>query len=1148
MKLLFENWRKYIAEEKELIQEFKQADKEALMVDSDRFTISYEIEILSNKSATLDGGESERPTLEEYAGSYLDDHYFSEDAGERDYEGFVEYSLLHEYDATGDGLVDLYVTDEITSKLGYPPDEAASNQIVKFEISVRVSDDGRKLYDAAIESISRDGSPEANAFIELLLNTPAIKEELAEFTEMKATQLGLDLDPEEETDKIIHILSGVDNAELFRRYVFDLKADISGFPSLYREGTLISLEDFFEEIALSDELSDALFDVDSLLEGEILELDTKWAVMNDAWNLSQNFKESSSVHLKEIASMVESAAETHMNENAEEEYANYQSDPIGYLTEMGFEVEERYEAEHGPIYDEYGDEEFDEGNMEGLMRRYLPNFMNKYAHQLNYKPDPSLNPEPHVEFSMENPPYIKGLQEALDFLELFFEDFEKQDNFYMDGRTGLHTNVGYLEDEGELNKNYNLMKALLFLNRDFATKGFESRRGSSWAGSVKRIAIEEITTQISREIAGEYKDQESISPTGISTIIKNFVAKDFDKLDKTLSNVIEYSVRHHGGKNLGFNIKYIDNRGYVEFRYPGSGTLNYEIMKNTTLYYAHIIKVATDPEYKKSEYIKKLIGFINNLKHVEYEKITSYDEIKALKRGKLLILPATQEVTIDVMDHREHLFELYKYLTSETEREMQWPMQGGSFSVLIDQRDLWPSYFVYKGLNAKAKSVILEHITWTPGQNPHYMIAEVEKPMIFFERQMKEQAKSGAGIKNAAVEKLILGMHDVLRKKGQISFDEVEEYRKESQDIWDLRDKLRTIKYNLEHGYSWQISAEDEKLHGKYAGIVLSSPPSPEQQELRQMLRKRRVADDSAESSSSQHSDTGTDHDWHGSPLTFDEGLSESWFSKKLSAKSKEEEGVSLQDLQEDIDFSALQLKDTLEPNLWQNDELNSQIREKLKEIALDFWEKTELTDIDIIDIIVTGSTANYNWTKYSDIDLHIIINLAQVDDNVGLVNRFFRYMSSSWNRMHKIMIKGHEVEIYVQDVNEIHASTGMYSVLNGYWTVKPSKTKVQLDKEAIRRKAEVMMVKVDAAEKMYAAGQYQEAHETAVEIKEKIRNMRRCGLTDGGEFSAENLAFKVLRRNGYLAKLSELKNDAYDKTMSLDGVHSSSIKIKIGG
>ena len=90
-------------------------------------------------------------------------------------------------------------------------------------------------------------------------------------------------------------------------------------------------------------------------------------------------------------------------------------------------------------------------------------------------------------------------------------------------------------------------------------------------------------------------------------------------------------------------------------------------------------------------------------------------------------------------------------------------------------------------------------------------------------------------------------------------------------------------------------------------------------------------------------------------------------------------------------------------------------------------------------------------------------------------------------------------------------------------------------------------MEKIDAAEKMYAAGEHEEAYDTAVEIKEKIRNMRKCGLTDGGEFSAENLAFKVLRRNGYLAKLSELKNDAYDLMMSLDGVRSSAIRIRIG-
>ena len=251
----------------------------------------------------------------------------------------------------------------------------------------------------------------------------------------------------------------------------------------------------------------------------------------------------------------------------------------------------------------------------------------------------------------------------------------------------------------------------------------------------------------------------------------------------------------------------------------------------------------------------------------------------------------------------------------------------------------------------------------------------------------------------------------------------------------------------------------------------------------------------------------------------------------------------------EGFDFSTFELKDELEPSIWQGDVLNPEIREKLNEISLDFWEKTGLKHVNIVDIIVTGSIANYNWTQYSDIDLHIIVDLRDVDENTELAAQFFRYMSANWNSLHRIMIKGHEVEVYVQDVNEVHASTGMYSVTNNYWTVKPSKTKAQFDEEAISRKAEVMMGKIDSVEESYDVGRYQEAYDGAIGTREKIRSMRKCGLESAGEFSVENLVFKVLRRNGYLGKLSELKTKAYDHMMSLNGGchQESGIRIKIG-
>ena len=52
--------------------------------------------------------------------------------------------------------------------------------------------------------------------------------------------------------------------------------------------------------------------------------------------------------------------------------------------------------------------------------------------------------------------------------------------------------------------------------------------------------------------------------------------------------------------------------------------------------------------------------------------------------------------------------------------------------------------------------------------------------------------------------------------------------------------------------------------------------------------------------------------------------------------------------------------------------------------------------------------------------------------------------------------------------------------------------------------------------------------------LKAKIRNMRQAGLEGAGQFSVENLAFKVLRRSEELKRLSDLKAKAYDELMSV--------------
>ena len=61
------------------------------------------------------------------------------------------------------------------------------------------------------------------------------------------------------------------------------------------------------------------------------------------------------------------------------------------------------------------------------------------------------------------------------------------------------------------------------------------------------------------------------------------------------------------------------------------------------------------------------------------------------------------------------------------------------------------------------------------------------------------------------------------------------------------------------------------------------------------------------------------------------------------------------------------------------------------------------------------------------------------------------------------------------------------------------------------------------------------DAIELLSKYKNKLKKYRTCGLEKGGEYSYENLVFKVLRRNGYLSKLVDFKNDYMDKNLSLE-------------
>jgi predicted nucleotidyltransferase len=218
---------------------------------------------------------------------------------------------------------------------------------------------------------------------------------------------------------------------------------------------------------------------------------------------------------------------------------------------------------------------------------------------------------------------------------------------------------------------------------------------------------------------------------------------------------------------------------------------------------------------------------------------------------------------------------------------------------------------------------------------------------------------------------------------------------------------------------------------------------------------------------------------------------------------------------------------DTLNPNIWDNFKLNPEIKEKLHQIGKDFYADTE-TDAPLKDILFVGSLANYNWSDTSDFDVHIVIDFKDVDENVELVEKLVNALKSKWNDEHDIHLKGHNVEVYIQDVTKENRSTGVYSLMQDKWLSEPQKENIQIDKEKIQEKYNDFVRKINSAIKA------QDINKLKTIIKDAY-DMRQAGLDKSGELSTENLVFKILRNRNYIEKLKQEIINLYDKKQSLN-------------
>lgn len=222
-----------------------------------------------------------------------------------------------------------------------------------------------------------------------------------------------------------------------------------------------------------------------------------------------------------------------------------------------------------------------------------------------------------------------------------------------------------------------------------------------------------------------------------------------------------------------------------------------------------------------------------------------------------------------------------------------------------------------------------------------------------------------------------------------------------------------------------------------------------------------------------------------------------------------------------------MQFKNELNPKIWEGNKLRREVKAKLEQIANAFIEFLEVPADAVKDIRIVGSSANYNYTPYSDLDLHITIDYDKVHKDCPVVEGYLWAMKSDFNKEHDISIYGVPVELYAEDSRKETSSNGIYSLKDDKWLKVPEKLAPTDNDSAVNAKYNELK---DACERVKDS-------EVAERLLEKIYTMRQSGLEADGELSVENLAFKKLRDNKIIERLKEMKREQIDKELTLESM-----------
>lgn len=216
---------------------------------------------------------------------------------------------------------------------------------------------------------------------------------------------------------------------------------------------------------------------------------------------------------------------------------------------------------------------------------------------------------------------------------------------------------------------------------------------------------------------------------------------------------------------------------------------------------------------------------------------------------------------------------------------------------------------------------------------------------------------------------------------------------------------------------------------------------------------------------------------------------------------------------------------------------LREDVRRRLVEIADLFIEdiKEQSIPINVIDYWLLGSNAAYNYGPKSDIDIHIIVNMEDLGVDPYILQVLYNYIKSDFNSKYDIIVKGHEVELYIEDVRSGAVTNGIYSLKKDKWIKEPIRTEI---------------MSYDVIE----TDEYQEWYNRYLELKENeiedfindLYLMRKESLVKNGEWGTGNLVFKEFRNSGILQDLKDRKYKYKSKELTLEGLNEQLLQEKV--